>query len=315
VKLIRTLSRLAITGSLLLLPSYSIASAKSPPQIRGGQSCRKAGQLSGTLTASFVCTKVGKKLVWRKVIVSNTTTTSTVSVAPAAPTGLTFAIKTPFDDTGTISWLDNSNNEEFFYISNIDPATLGATPLTSLFGTRASNSTSAGVSKFVNGVTYCYWVMASNRFGNSAWAGPVCSNPALTIMTTTVPVTTVPKSSCPTGQIRIVPTQLYDGYLFYFNVYNETSASVLIDYVRVKFFGSSYGTSINTAIWSQDSVYQLRSGWTDLRRAMSNVISPNGFVYDAAYKWYYNQNDVYQGNKTCSPPTVVLDQSVLASTK
>ena len=34
--------------------------------------------------------------------------------------------------------------EEFFYISNIDPATLGATPLASLFGKKAPNSTVAG---------------------------------------------------------------------------------------------------------------------------------------------------------------------------
>jgi len=39
-------------------------------QISGGQSCRKVGEVSGTLTKSFVCTKVGKKLVWRKVIVA-----------------------------------------------------------------------------------------------------------------------------------------------------------------------------------------------------------------------------------------------------
>jgi hypothetical protein len=136
--------------------------------------------------------------------------------------------------------------------------------------------------------------------------------------TTTVyvaPSTTVARSSCPTGQIRIVPDKLYDGYLFFFNVYNETSASVLIDFARVKFFGSSYGTSITSAIWSQDSVYELRTGWRDYRRAMSNVISPNGVLYDASYRWYRTQYDVYQGNRLCSPPQVVIDQTVLASSK
>jgi hypothetical protein len=124
--------------------------------------------------------------------VLSSTTTSTIPTAPAVPSGLAFTVKTPFDDTGTISWLDNSNNEEYFYISNIDPAKLGATPLASLFGKKAANSTSAGVWKFVSGVTYCYWVMASNSYGNSAWAGPVCSNPALTTTSTSlyVPPTT-----------------------------------------------------------------------------------------------------------------------------
>ncbi len=129
------------------------------------------------------------------------------------------------------------------------------------------------------------------------------------------PTTTVARSSCPTGQIRIVPDKLYDGYLFFFNVYNETSASVLIDFARVKFFGSSYGTSITSAIWSQDSVYELRTGWRDYRRAMSNVISPNGVLYDASYRWYRTQYDIYQGNRLCSPPQVVIDQTVLASSK
>ena len=244
------------------------------------------------------------------------TTTSTAPSTPAAPSGLAFTIKTPFDDTGTISWLDNSNNEEFFYISNIDPTKLGTTPLSALFSKQASNSTSAGVRKFVSGVTYCYWVMASNSYGNSAWAGPVCSNPALTSVTTTVPVTTVPKSSCPIGQIRIVPDKLWDGYQFFFNVYNETSASVVIDYVRVKFFGSTSGTSVTSSVWSQESVFELRSGWTDYRKAYSNLyFSPNGILYDASYRWYRTQYDVYQGNRLCSPPQVVIDQTVLASSK
>ena len=80
MKLFRILSRLVLTASLLLLPSYSVASAKSLPQISGGQSCRKVGEVSGTLTTSFVCTKVGKKFVWRKVIVSQTTTTTTTTL-------------------------------------------------------------------------------------------------------------------------------------------------------------------------------------------------------------------------------------------
>ncbi len=138
---------------------------------------------------------------------------------------------------------------------------------------------------------------------------------APTTTVTVAPTTTVVKSSCPTGQVRIVPDKLYDGFLFFFNVYNETSASVSIDYVRVKFFGSSYGTSIDGSYWQQTISTEIRPGWTDYRRAQSSVISPSGFLYDAAYRWYRTQYDVYQGNRLCSPPLVVLDQSVLASSK
>lgn len=55
----------------------TIAHALEAPNVRGGQSCRRVGEVQGTLQTSFVCTKVGKKLVWRKVLVQQTTTTTT----------------------------------------------------------------------------------------------------------------------------------------------------------------------------------------------------------------------------------------------
>lgn len=123
-------------------------------------------------------------------------------------------------------------------------------------------------------------------------------------------------SSCPTGVVRIVPEKLHDGYRFFFNVFNETSASVRRDYIRVKFFGSSSGESITESFWSQGSIYELRPGWKDYRSAMSNVFfSPTANLLDASYSWYSMQFDRYQGNKTCPPPVVQVDQSVLASTK
>ena len=55
----------------------TIAHALEALNVRGGQSCRRVGEVQGTLQTSFVCTKVGKKLVWRKVLVQQTTTTTT----------------------------------------------------------------------------------------------------------------------------------------------------------------------------------------------------------------------------------------------
>ncbi len=291
MKLNRILYLLALIGTLLLLPSYSTALAKSLPHISSGQSCRKEGVVAGTSATSFVCTKVKKRLVWRKLIISQTTTTSTLSTttstlsgAPAAPSGLTFSIKTPFDDTGTISWVDNSNNEEFFYVSNIDPATLGATPLSSLFAKKPSNSTSLGVWKFVNGVTYCYWVMASNSFGNSAWAGPVCSNPALTSTTTTayVPPTTAyvpPTTAYVPPTTATVPS---------FGGGGRSSANWLGCYFKgQKMWGSVY---ITTSPWAADFVvYQSSSSWgSDLRvytTSSSWAASSCGIWYITSSSW------------------------------
>lgn len=193
MNLFQILSRLVLTGSLFLLPSHSVASAKSLPQISGGQSCRKAGEVSGTITKSFICTKVGRKSVWRKVVVqvntttttaapTTTTTTTILTSAPLAPSGLALTIKS--DLSGTLSWNDNSNNEESFYVSTIDPAKLGSTPLTSLWGKTISASTSfTGLQK---GRKYCFWVMASNIVGNSAWTGPACDWAGMSNRTTPV---------------------------------------------------------------------------------------------------------------------------------
>jgi hypothetical protein len=195
--------------------------------------------------------------------VLSSTTTSTTPTAPAAPTGLAFTVKTPFDDTGTISWLDNSNNEEYFYISNIDPAKLGATPLTSLFGKKASNSTSAGVWKFVSGVTYCYWVMASNSFGNSAWVGPVCSNPALTSTTTTAYVPPV-TAYVPPVTAYVPPVTAYVPptvpYVPSFGGGSSSSSNWLGCYFKgQRMWGNVY---ISSSSWNADfSVYITSSSW------------------------------------------------------
>ena len=213
---------------------------------------------------------------------SSTTTSSIASAAPAAPTGLSFSVKTPFDDTGTISWLDNSNNEENFYISNVDPAKLGATPLSALFGKQASNSTSAGVWKFVNGVTYCYWVMASNSFGNSAWAGPVCSNPALTTTSTSmyVPPTT---TYVPPTTTYVPPTS---PFIPSYGGGSGSSANWLGCYFKgQKMWGSIYITSYSSL--ADFRVYQTSySSLADLRvynTSYSSLASSCGIWYITSY--------------------------------
>ena len=72
-------SSFLITGCLLLSSFSPSVSAAPFTQIRGGQSCRKIGEVSGTITTSFVCRKVGRKLVWRKVVVSPT---ATIAIVP-----------------------------------------------------------------------------------------------------------------------------------------------------------------------------------------------------------------------------------------
>ena len=112
--------------------------------------------------------------------------------APTAPSLLVATAKSPFDGTGTLTWTDNSNNEDNFYISNVDPAGLTGLPLSSIWYKADKNQISASITGYRNGYTYCYWGMASNTIGNSAWSGPVCTlaGTATTSTTAYVPPTT-----------------------------------------------------------------------------------------------------------------------------
>jgi hypothetical protein len=116
--------------------------------------------------------------------------TTSIPSVPAAPSNLRLLLSEPFNDTASITWTDNASNEEVYYVSNVDPATLGSTPLDQIWARLTPNSTYLGVRKFENGVTYCYWVMAWNTHGSSPWVGPVCSNPEITTTTTSTTSTT-----------------------------------------------------------------------------------------------------------------------------
>ena len=261
----------------LVALALSFASVTPTHAANAGGKCSKVGALSGTTVKPLICKQAGKKLVWRNL---------STTLVTDAPTTTVFDAGRKCSKVGALSGtrlrpLICKRVEKKLVWSKIPTTTVTVAPTTTVYVVPTTTVTVA---------------------------------PTTTV--TVAPTTTVARSSCPTGQIRIVPDKLWDGYLFFFNVYNETSASVQIDYVRVKFFGSNSGTSITSSIWSQDFVYELRSGWKDYRRAQSNVyFSPNGFLYDGAYRWYRTQYDVYQGNRLCSPPQVVIDQTVLASSK
>lgn len=179
-------------------------------EIEEGDKCIKLNEWIEEGMWAYKCTKVRKKKLWQIQGMSSITTTTTTSnstststatssptttttttattipTAPAAPTGLTVTIKSPFDGTGTIGWTDNSNNEDNFFLSNIDPAKLGSTPLTSIWYKGIAGTTWVIANNFQNGLNYCYWVMASNSIGNSAWTGPACTLVGTATTTTTV---------------------------------------------------------------------------------------------------------------------------------
>ena len=183
-----------VTAGFLFVSVSSTVFATPLTQIEEGEKCNRVNQIIEEGFWSYKCTKTRKKKLWQFNGMSSTTTTSTTTTsttptipsAPAAPTGLSYIVNSPFNGKGTLSWTDNSNNEESFYVSYIDPAKLVSTPLTSIWFKGRANSNSLSFSDVKQYSRDCYWVMASNSVGNSAWTGPACSWAGMSNRTTQV---------------------------------------------------------------------------------------------------------------------------------
>jgi hypothetical protein len=188
---------------------------------------------------------------------SSTTTTTTIPTAPIAPTLLVATIRSPFDGTGTLTWTDNSNNEENFYISNVDPAGLTGQPLSTIWYKASKNQTAVSITGYQNGYTYCYWGMASNAFGNSGWSGPVCSLAGTATTTTTayVPPTTAYVPSYGGGGGGSSSNWLgcyFKGKKMWGNVYIASSS-----------WSADFDVYVTSSSWSADlRVYQPSSSWS-----------------------------------------------------
>ncbi len=229
---------------------------------------------------------------------STTTTTTTIPTTPVAPSGLTLTIKSPFDGTGVLSWTDNSNNEENFYISNVDPATLSGVPLSSIWYKASRNQISVTITGYLNGYTYCYWAMASNLIGNSAWSAPACSLAGTATTTTTayVPPSTAYISPSSGSASTSYSSYSISGYVGSSNVSLTSSWSSLFQRYSISgYVGSSYVSL--TSSWSSlfqrysisgyiDSSYvSLTSSWSGLfqRYSISGYVD-NSYV-SATSSW------------------------------
>ena len=263
-----------ITG--LFCASLPLSAFATPlTQIEEGQKCKELNQTVEEGIWAYKCTKVRKKKLWQlngmsSAFTSTTTTTTTTTIpptttvpsAPAAPTGLTLTIKSPFDGTGTIRWTDNSSNEDNFYISNIDPSKLGSTSLSSIWFKGAANVPLVNVTGYQNGFSYCYWVMASNSSGNSAWVGPSCAMAGTSTTTTTA---YVPPSSGSSS-----------------STVNSYSISGYVDssYVSLRSSWNSLLHTYSISGYIDNSYVSARSSWNSLLQRYS--ISGTGSTIDAA---------------------------------
>ena len=104
---------------------------------------------------------------------TSSTTTTTIPIAPNTPTDFKLVFTSPFDGTGKLTWLDKLGNANNFYISSIEPLKLES--LDKAWYKSKDNKTSVGVKGFAKGGNYCYWILASNTIGKSAWSTSVCA--------------------------------------------------------------------------------------------------------------------------------------------
>ncbi len=109
-------------------------------------------------------------------------TSSNMLSAPSVPTDFKLTFTTPFDGTGKLTWTDKSANSENFYISSVEPPKLES--LDKAWYKSKNNKASVGVKGFARGGNYCYWILASNSIGKSAWSTSTCGMAGVETTTT-----------------------------------------------------------------------------------------------------------------------------------
>lgn len=113
---------------------------------------------------------------------ATTSLTTTIPSAPGTPTDFKLVFTSPFDGTGKLTWLDKPSNANNFYISSIEPLKLDS--LDKAWYKSKNNKASVGVKGFVRGGNYCYWILASNSIGKSAWSTSTCGMAGVETTTT-----------------------------------------------------------------------------------------------------------------------------------
>jgi len=248
------------------LPSAVLATPLT--QISDGQKCGELNRIGNDGVFYYICSKRGRNKVWRLQGQIGPSTTNTILIAPAAPTGLTFTVTSPFDGTGTISWTRSSYNEDYFYISAVDPLKLAGLPLSAIWGKTQRGELAITPSGMKSGLNYCFWVMSSNAAGNSAWVGPACAMAGVvttTTASTTTTTSTTTTSTSTTVALRKPPSGDYwerqhfnsSNILMYGNPYrlylctNGSANAILMLYVNILNTwvkrADSYGTTSDSA--------------------------------------------------------------------
>ena len=96
----------------------------------------------------------------------------TLPVPPAAPSSLaaTAAVVSGNQDTVTLTWTDNANNETGFQLQRDTVSTFATNPQTFTIAANATTVTQTGINR---GATYYYRIRAVNLGGGSAWSNTV----------------------------------------------------------------------------------------------------------------------------------------------
>ena len=192
------------------------------------------GNEFGTTKSDSVCEDVSLL----PTTTTSSTTTTTIPSAPSVPTDFKLTFTVPFDGTGKLSWTDKSANSDNFYISSVEPLKLES--LDKAWYKSKNSKASVGVKGFARGGNYCYWILASNSIGKSAWSTSTCGMAGVETTTTlSSPATNTGVAPSPGG------TGIWSGCYFknirmwgsVFITRNPAEANVII-YKTTKLYGS-----------------------------------------------------------------------------
>ena len=192
------------------------------------------GNEFGTTKSDSVCEDVSLL----PTTTTSSTTTTTIPSAPSVPTDFKLTFTVPFDGTGKLSWTDKSANSDNFYISSVEPLKLES--LDKAWYKSKNSKASVGVKGFARGGNYCYWILASNSIGKSAWSTSTCGMAGVETTTTlSSPATNKGVAPSPGG------TGIWSGCYFknirmwgsVFITRNPAEANVII-YKTTKLYGS-----------------------------------------------------------------------------
>lgn len=303
--------------SILAVLSMLSTTAEIATASSAGGKCTKAGVITGTAQKLLVCTKVGKKLIWKKNVAAATSSTKTTGRVPGAlsiplnayslgrsatnqPAGIRLNWYYPYDygsspisgyrfeaQTASAPWLFVSNLSAYTYAMTVKDDNLAGQTLR--FRIAAFNSVGVGVFSETNWIEY----PALSSSGVSVATVPSAVNSGIstttTVASTTASTTTSTTTSTTMPAGTVSQRNAVSSAASYLK-YSSFSRSGLISQLQYEGFSLSdatYGTDAQNANWNTQAV---KTGASYLR---SSSFSRSGLISQLQFEGFSGSEATY----------------------